>query len=55
MSVTAAGRKVRIAKPNDVVASYSVLLKQVRKEGLLNRRRRFYVSVFILLALAMGA
>ncbi|MBJ2120367.1 acyl-CoA desaturase, partial [Arthrobacter sp. MSA 4-2] len=38
MSVTAAGRKVRIAKPNDVVASYSVLLKQVRKEGLLTRR-----------------
>ncbi len=48
-------RAVRIAKPNDVVASYSVLLKQVRKEGLLTRRRRFYVSVFILLALAMGA
>jgi fatty acid desaturase len=48
-------RSVRISKPNDVVASYSVLLKEVRKEGLLNRRRRFYVSVFAFLALAMGA
>ncbi|MHA7261562.1 fatty acid desaturase family protein, partial [Arthrobacter sp. TMN-37] len=55
MSVTATGRKVRIAKPNDVIASYSVLLKQVRKEGLLTRRRRFYISVFILLGLSMGA
>ncbi|RJT83455.1 acyl-CoA desaturase, partial [Arthrobacter cheniae] len=38
MSIAAAARTVRISRPNDVVASYSVLLKQVRKEGLLNRR-----------------
>ncbi|MHA7283967.1 fatty acid desaturase family protein [Arthrobacter sp. TMS2-4] len=51
----AAPRTVRLSRPNDVVASYSVLLKQVRKEGLLARRRRFYVSVFAALALALGA
>ncbi|MCU1634393.1 MAG: delta fatty acid desaturase, partial [Micrococcaceae bacterium] len=51
----AAARTVRISRPNDIVASYSVLLKQVRKEGLLNRRRRFYIGVFALLALTMGA
>lgn len=51
----AASRTVRLSRPNDVVASYSVLLKQVRKEGLLARRRRFYVSVFAALALALGA
>ncbi|MBG6185607.1 hypothetical protein IWX65_003588, partial [Arthrobacter sp. CAN_A214] len=48
MSDTAAPpakRIVRVSKPNDVVASYSVLLKQVRKEGLLARRRRFYAGV----------
>jgi fatty acid desaturase len=55
MSLTVAPRAVRISKPNDIVASYSVLLKQVRKEGLLNRRRRFYISVFASLVLAMGA
>ncbi|MHA7140328.1 acyl-CoA desaturase [Arthrobacter sp. Bz4] len=55
MSTTTSGRSVRVAKPNDVVASYATLLKQVRKEGLLNRRRRFYVSVFAALALTMGA
>ena len=55
MSLTAAPRTVRLSRPNDVVASYSVVLKQVRQEGLLNRRRRFYVSVFGLLVLAMGA
>ena len=51
----AASRTVRLSRPNDVVASYSVLLKQVRKEGLLTRRRRFYLTVFAVLALALGA
>ncbi|WP_028281145.1 acyl-CoA desaturase [Arthrobacter sp. H5] len=55
MSTTTPVRAVRVAKPNDVVASYSILLKQVRKEGLLNRRRRFYVAVFAALTLAIGA
>jgi fatty acid desaturase len=32
-----------------------VLLRQVRKEGLLTRRRGFYISVFAVLAVAMGA
>ncbi|MHA7155867.1 fatty acid desaturase family protein [Arthrobacter sp. TMN-50] len=55
MSTTIPTRSVRVSKPNDLVASYSTLLKQVRKEGLLNRRRRFYVAVFTALAVTMGA
>ncbi|GAA1346205.1 fatty acid desaturase family protein [Arthrobacter roseus] len=55
MSTTTSGRAVRVSKPNDIVASYSVLLKQVRSEGLLTRRRGFYISLFILLTLALGA
>ncbi|MBG6218847.1 fatty acid desaturase [Arthrobacter sp. CAN_A6] len=55
MSAPPVKRAVRISKPNDVVASYSVLLKQVRQEGLLNRRRGFYAVVFALLALVMAA
>lgn len=55
MSIATPTRSVRVAKPNDVVASYATLLKQVRKEGLMTRRRRFYISVFAVLVLAMGA
>ena len=55
MTITSPARSVRVAKPNDVVASYATLLKQVRKEGLLTRRRRFYISIMVLLGLALGA
>ncbi len=48
-------RKVRIATPNDAVASYATLLKQIRADGLLERRRPFYISVFLLLMLALTA
>lgn len=55
MTTTTSGRSVRVSRPNDVVASYSTLLKHVRKEGLLTRRRGFYISLFVVLALALSA
>ena len=55
MTITSPARSVRVAKPNDVVASYATLLKQVRKEGLLSRKRGFYISIMVLLGLALGA
>ncbi|RAN71313.1 acyl-CoA desaturase [Bacillus sp. SRB_336] len=40
---------------NPVVETYSTLLKTVRAAGLMRRRRTFYVSLFIVLLLALGA
>ncbi|WP_231554365.1 fatty acid desaturase family protein [Arthrobacter sp. L77] len=48
-------RTVRIAAANEVVASYATLLKQVRADGLLERRRPFYIGVFLLLMVALTA
>ncbi|WP_298252147.1 acyl-CoA desaturase [uncultured Arthrobacter sp.] len=42
-------------RTNRVIASYSVLLKQVRAEGLLVRRRRFYAGVVLVLGLGLAA
>jgi hypothetical protein len=36
-------------RTNSVVSSYSGLLKAVREEGLLKRRRSFYITTFIFL------
>jgi fatty acid desaturase len=40
---------------NPVVETYSALLKSVRAAGLMRRRRTFYVTLFIVLLLALGA
>ncbi|MBG6224810.1 fatty acid desaturase [Arthrobacter sp. CAN_A2] len=48
-------RKVRIAAANQAVASYATLLKQIRADGLLERCRPFYISVFLLLMVALTA
>ncbi|MFQ4148681.1 acyl-CoA desaturase [Arthrobacter sp. LAPM80] len=41
--------------PNPVIESYSVLLKSVRAQGLMRRRRTFYAVVFSVLLLILGA
>ncbi|THJ68643.1 acyl-CoA desaturase [Arthrobacter echini] len=48
-------RKVVVQRTNQVIASYSVLLKQVRAEGLLGRRRGFYAGVALVLGLGLTA
>jgi fatty acid desaturase len=45
----------RVRQPNAVVLSYSELLKTVRAAGLLERRRRFYITVFSSLVVLMTA
>ncbi|NVM98796.1 acyl-CoA desaturase [Arthrobacter sp. SDTb3-6] len=40
---------------NRVVESYSTLLRTVRAAGLMRRRRMFYLTVFAVLLLALGA
>ncbi|RJT96519.1 acyl-CoA desaturase [Arthrobacter frigidicola] len=48
-------RRVQLLPQNSVVASYAALLKEVRREGLLVRCRRFYLTVILILMLAAGA
>jgi fatty acid desaturase len=40
---------------NPVIETYSALLKTVRARGLMRRRRTFYISLFAVLMLALGA
>ncbi|MDQ0258662.1 fatty acid desaturase [Sinomonas atrocyanea] len=42
----------RAIRPNRVVNSYAALQRQVRDAGLLNRRRRYYIALFTILATA---
>jgi fatty acid desaturase len=44
----------RRARPNPVINSYLKLQKEVRASGLLERRRGYYITVFVILILAWG-
>ncbi|MCH6472428.1 fatty acid desaturase family protein [Sinomonas terrae] len=44
----------RPARPNRVVNSYLALQKEVRARGLMERRRGYYITVFVILMLAWG-
>ncbi|WP_426302906.1 fatty acid desaturase family protein [Arthrobacter sp. R-11] len=52
---TAERPKTRAIQPNPMVRSYSELLKSVRAEGLLERRRGFYIWLFAALMALMAA
>jgi fatty acid desaturase len=54
-TITSERPKSRVVKANPVVQSYSELLKAVRAAGLLERRKRFYISLFVTLMVLMGA
>ena len=54
-TITSERPKTRVRQPNAVVQSYSELLKAVRAAGLLERRKRFYISVFVTLMVLMAA
>ncbi|WP_035781412.1 acyl-CoA desaturase [Arthrobacter sp. H14] len=54
-SQTANADSVRPPKANKLVQSYTELMKSVRDAGLLQRRRRFYITLFIVLMLLLAA
>ena len=43
------------ARRNNVTSTYSGLLKAVRDEGLLKRRRSFYITTFVFLCIGLAA
>ncbi|MFJ7749193.1 fatty acid desaturase family protein [Arthrobacter sp. NPDC097144] len=57
MSATAQPAKTAVprTRTNSVVSSYSGLLKAVREEGLLKRRRSFYITTFVFLCAGLVA